>query len=123
MSDKIDISPEAVERLANLLNREFGNLTGGEKHECAEILRALSARLAEVEAERDEYRRLMRLERQISDRNAAHAERAEALSASARSAMVYATTELAQSAQDMNSMRAERALLKAIRAIAGEDRT
>ena len=43
--------------------------------------------------------------------------------ATARQLVTHATTELAQSAQDMNAMRAERALHKAIRALANEAET
>jgi hypothetical protein len=50
---EIDLTPEAVERLANVMSRPYGNPTGAEKADAAATLRALSARLAEVETERD----------------------------------------------------------------------
>jgi hypothetical protein len=50
MSDKIDISAEAVERLADRM--DFHAMQQLE-YDCANTLRALVASLAEVEAERD----------------------------------------------------------------------
>ena len=77
MVNEIDLTPEAVERLASHL--ELSTPQTFTKENAAATLRALSARLAEVEADRDECRRMMRLERQIADKNAARAEAAEAL--------------------------------------------
>ena len=54
MTDDIDLTPEAVERLEEATQARFGGFpdkTFG--NDVADTLRALSARLAEVEAERD----------------------------------------------------------------------
>jgi len=50
LTDDIDLTPEAVERLADRM--DFHAMQQIE-YDCANTLRALSARLAEVEAERD----------------------------------------------------------------------
>ena len=70
--------------LLTLLKRPYGNLTGGERKQVADEITALRARLEAVEKERDDYRRLMGLERQIADKHAQRAERAEAALATAR---------------------------------------
>jgi hypothetical protein len=82
MSEPIDISPEVVERLAAFADTDTIRWPA-----VRDTLRAISARLAEVEADRDECRRMMRLERQIADKNAARAEAAEAQLALAMEAL------------------------------------
>jgi uncharacterized membrane protein len=55
MSDDIDLTPEAVERLASHIQKSCACALGANAEQpVADTLRALSARLAEVEAERDE---------------------------------------------------------------------
>jgi hypothetical protein len=75
-------------------------------HGAASAIRALAAELATA-------RELIGL----LEGEQARAAAAEAKVARLRDAIVYATTELAQSAQDMPAMRAERRLHAAIRAL------
>ena len=84
---------------------------------------ALRARLNEVTEERNVQNDLRQIAEDAADELRARAERAEAALATARQLVTHAATELAQSAQDMNAMRAERALHKAIRALANEAET
>jgi len=80
----VDLTPEAVERLANVMSRPYGNPTGAEKADAAVTLRALSARVAELEAERDAIERsFMDASDGYSQEIAAH-EAAEAALATAR---------------------------------------
>jgi len=69
MTDKIDTSSDALERLANDMQVHMPWGRG------ANTLRALSARIAELEAERDEAQEeLMAAQGQIADAQAAEAQ-------------------------------------------------
>ncbi|MDX1819299.1 MAG: hypothetical protein R3197_00255 [Paracoccaceae bacterium] len=142
MGKRIDISPEAVKRLALTVDQftvEAGDAGYGypmrietaarirdtlralaDHVRSADEITALRARLDAVElGEAESEGNLRHALHQLREMKA-RAERAEAALATARQLVTHATTELAQSAQDMSAMRAERALHRAIRALADE---
>lgn len=80
---------------------------------------ALSAALEAEKGNRRNETMAANAAMRLRDEFEARAEAAEARLARLRSAIVYATTELAQSAQDMPAMRAERHLHAALRSDGG----
>ena len=97
MTDKIDISPEAVERLAldhDIVGNDPIKYVMGHPHhwKTAKTLRALSARIAELEADVDEAQEeLIAAQGQIADAQAAEARFIEQ-----RGSLVSVTKKLAK---------------------------
>jgi ABC-type transporter Mla subunit MlaD len=73
-----DITPEAVDALIERLREWWEYDTGHLMVRSGETLRALAARLAEVEAERDDLSELLDKANECAGRNFARAEAAEA---------------------------------------------
>lgn len=75
---------QKLDALIALLNRPYGNLTGGERKQIADEITALRARLEEVERDRNEWRDLAVSYITQKSEAKARAERAQAALATAR---------------------------------------
>jgi len=80
MTQTPDITPEAVERLAKMLTSPPISMSGygDDVAKCADAMLALSTRLAEVEAERDQLTMMYKMADLAWDQEKERAEAAEA---------------------------------------------